>query len=148
MTQKRSDFSSLLANPALGVGLVVVLAMAIRLKGVSWGLPYQYDPDEHYFVDPAVRFVTTGDLNPRWFGHPGSTTMYALGLAYFVYWVIGHAAGWFPDLESFARSFSTNPTTFYLIGRAVALATLAVPLTYMVARMVGPGRVGSASSSP
>jgi 4-amino-4-deoxy-L-arabinose transferase-like glycosyltransferase len=124
------------------VGVLVVLAVIIRMRGVSWGLPYLYDPDEHYLVDPAVRFVITGDLNPHWFAHPGSTVIYSLGLAYFVYWLIGHALGWFPDLQSFATLLSTNPTSFYLIGRMLNIfyAALAIPLTYAICtRMAGRG---------
>jgi len=122
--------------------VLVVLAVIIRMRGVSWGLPYLYDPDEHYLVDPAVRFVLTGDLNPHWFAHPGSTVIYSLGLAYFVYWLVGHALGWFPDLQSFATLLSTNPTSFYLIGRMLNIlyAALAIPLTYAIcSKMAGRG---------
>jgi len=114
----------------------------IRLRGVTWGLPYLYDPDEHFLVDPAVRFVTTGDLNPHWFVYPASTVMYTLGLAFFVYWVVGHFVGWFPDLQSFGALFWTNPTSFYLIARtlAVVLSVLAIPLTYALCRkLAGTG---------
>ena len=72
---------------------------------------------------PEVRFVITGDLNPHSFFYPGSTIMYTLGLAYLSYWIVGHFAGWFPDLQSFSMLFATNPTSFYLIGRVVAIVT-------------------------
>ena len=58
----------------------MLVGFVLRLRGITWGLPYLYDPDEHFFVDPAVRIVTTGDLNPHWFGHPGSTVIDLLGL--------------------------------------------------------------------
>jgi len=96
-----------------------------------------------------VRFITTGDLNPHWFVYPASTIMYTLGLAYFVYWNVGHFLGWFPDLPAFAISFSTNPTSFYLIARvlAIALATLGIPLTYVLCRkMAGKGAALTAAA--
>lgn len=139
---KRAAIVSLVTRPVVLVGAVVLVGFLLRLRGITWGLPYLYDPDEHFFVDPAVRIVTTGDLNPHWFGHPGSTVIDLLGLAYGVYWVVGHFVGWFPDRQSFATLFSTNPTSFYLIGRilAVVLSILAIPLTYALCRrMAGEG---------
>ena len=42
--------------------------------------PYFYDPDEPLFVIKAVELLTDGTLNPRWFGHPGTTTIYLTSL--------------------------------------------------------------------
>jgi len=139
---KRPNVLGFLTRPAFLVGMVMLVGLLLRLRGVTWGLPYLYDPDEHYIVDPAFGLVIRGDLNPRSFFYPGSTIMYLLGLAYLVYWMVGHFAGWFPDLQSFAALFWANPTSFYLIARllAIVLATLAVPLTYAVCRrMAGQG---------
>lgn len=128
----------LIANPILLMCVVTLAGFLLRLRGVTWGLPHLYDPDEPTLVDPAVRFVTTGDLNPHWFGYPGSSIMYLLGLAYLCYWLLGHLLGWFPDLQSFATLFWTDPTSFYLIARilTIALATLTIPLTYAIGRRV------------
>ena len=146
---KRRGVSGFATGPIVLVGVITLVGVLLRLRGVTWGLPYLYDPDEHLLVDPAVRFVTTGDLNPHSFIYPGSTVMYALGLAYCVYWIAGHFLGWFPDLQSFATLFSTNPTSFYLIGRvlAIVLATLAIPLTYALCRrMAGKGAALAAAT--
>src|SRR3990172_9215652 len=122
----KSSPLSIITGPVFLVSAVTLVGLLLRLRGVTWGLPHLYDPDEPFFVDTAIRFVTTGDLNPHWFGHPGSTVMYLLGLAYFVYWLLGYQLGWFPDLQSFAALFFTDPTNFYLIGRTlmIVLATL------------------------
>lgn len=133
---------ALALSPVALVGVVILVAVVLRLRGITWGLPYLYDPDEHFLVDPAVRFVTTGDLNPHSFFYPGSTIMYALGLAYFAYWLVGYFAGWFPDLQSFGELFSSNPTSFYLIARiiAIVMAALSIPLVYVLTRrMAGNG---------
>jgi 4-amino-4-deoxy-L-arabinose transferase-like glycosyltransferase len=139
---KRPRLPELVTSPIVLVGVIVLASVIIRLRGITWGLPYLYDPDEHFLVDPAVRFVTTGDLNPHWFAYPASTIMYTLGVAFLGYWLVGHVVGWFPDLHSFATLFWTDPTSFYLIARVVAivLATLAIPLTYLLCRsMSGKG---------
>ena len=31
---------------------------------------------------PAARMAWKGDANPQWFGHPGSTVIYPLAIAY------------------------------------------------------------------
>jgi 4-amino-4-deoxy-L-arabinose transferase-like glycosyltransferase len=150
LLMKRLPASRFRGDPTvLLVGVVILIGVLLRLRGVTWGLPYLYDNDEHFLVDPAVRFVTTGDWNPHSFFYPGSTIMYAIGLAYLVYWIVGHFVGWFPDLQSFATLFSTNPTSFYLIGRiiAIVLATLAIPLTYSLCRrMAGKGAALAAAT--
>jgi 4-amino-4-deoxy-L-arabinose transferase-like glycosyltransferase len=37
---------------------------------VRWGLPYDFHPDEHTIVDPALRMWDTGDLNPHFWYYP------------------------------------------------------------------------------
>lgn len=132
----RSAVRATLTSPTGLLWVIVLLGVLIRLRGVTWGLPYLYDPDEHFLVDPAVRFVTTGDLNPHWFVYPASTVMYTLGFVFLLYWVVGYFVGWFPDLQSFGALFWANPTSFYLIARTVAigLASLAIPLTFLLCR--------------
>ncbi|MGD9346180.1 MAG: hypothetical protein PVH84_09980 [Candidatus Aminicenantes bacterium] len=60
--------------------LILLFAAIIRLIGVDYGLPYLYFPDEHHFTYPAFRILTDGDLNPHWFGHPGSIVIYVLAV--------------------------------------------------------------------
>ena len=51
---KYSRVWELITSPVALVGAIVVVGVMIRLRGVTWGLPYLYDPDEHFLVDPAV----------------------------------------------------------------------------------------------
>ena len=48
---------------------ILVMALAIRLVGIDYGLPYVYYTDEAPIVNHAVAFGT-GDLNPHAFDHP------------------------------------------------------------------------------
>lgn len=137
-------------GPGVLLGVVALAGLLLRLRGVTWGLPYLYDPDEHFLVDPAVGFVTSGgNLNPHSFFYPGTTIMYLLGLAYFGYWVVGHFAGWFPDLQVFAGTFASTPSSFYLIARILAatLSTVSIPLVYGLGRtMAGTGAALAAAT--
>jgi len=123
--------------------LIILLTFFLRIYGINFGLPYLYNPDEPTFVSRAMHFGT-GDLNPHWFGHPGSTLMYILFLLYGVYFVLGHLLGIFPDWQSFETLFQTDPTTFYLIGRTttVLFGTLTVFLVYLIAKKIYNKKVG------
>lgn len=50
--------------------VVMAIAMALRLWGISFGLPYTYIPDEPGYVAVALKMLHTGDLNPHWFQVP------------------------------------------------------------------------------
>jgi hypothetical protein len=62
--------------PVLAMLLALVAFSGVaHLSALHRDLPLQ-EPDESAFVRPAVRIAATGDLNPQWFGHPGSTVIY------------------------------------------------------------------------
>lgn len=101
----------------------------------TWGLPrnlpYANEADESIFVDRAIVMLHTGDWNPRWFGHPGSTIFYPL-LAIYRLWTLGDS-GAHPDLAAW---FAAEPAPFYYLARllSVAYTLLAFPLTYQIGR--------------
>ena len=55
----------------------MVLSSVAHLWALRRFLPVP-EIDEPFFVRPAVQFAGTGDPNPGWFGHPGSTVIYPL----------------------------------------------------------------------
>ncbi|MEO8083911.1 MAG: hypothetical protein ABI780_08820 [Ardenticatenales bacterium] len=61
---------------------IVAALMAAAAALLSWGivrdLPRLVEADEVATVRRAVVLAATGDPNPRWFGHPGSTYHYPL----------------------------------------------------------------------
>ena len=118
--------------------LVLCAAVALRAYGLAFGLPFLYDFDEPTFSDRAFLMIQTGDFNPHWFGHPGTTTIYSLALAYALYGLVGIAAGWFASWPDVIQQYWWDPSGFILIGRAViaAFGILMVVLTYAVARRV------------
>ncbi len=128
----------------LTIWLIAALAFGLRMWGAQFGLPHLYHPDEHLFVEPAVRVITEGDLNPHWFGHPGSTLMYLLAMIYGVIFLGGKLIGIFPNVEVFTALLKSNPTVFYLAGRTVtALAgTASVVLVYHITLRIFDRRTG------
>jgi len=101
--------------------------------GLQRNLPYLSEADESVFVERAVVMISTGDWNPRWFGHPGSTIFYPLIAIYQLWYFLYGAA--MPDLATW---FATEAWLFYYLARllSVAYTLLAIPLTYQVGRRV------------
>jgi hypothetical protein len=126
------------ALAALGTGVL------LRLVGVDWGLPFIYDPDEPDFVGRAVRMLATGDLDPGWFGHPGTTTIYSFLLA-IGGWVLASGQGLAAALDRYA----VEPSPFFLVARltVVAFAAGALALTWQLARRAAAARDEDAGSS-
>jgi len=114
---------------------IIALSLFIHLRGLSHDLPAP-GADEPYFVLPAARMAWRGDLNPRWFGHPGSTVIYPLAFAYRAREVLFHGAPLFGEASSIAQRFRTDPTSFYEIGRlwVILLSVATIPLLFFVAR--------------
>jgi len=81
------------------------------------GLPFLYDPDESVFVVRAGSILANRDLNPHFFGHPGTPTIYLLSALYAVIYLIGSIFGEFHGAESFRFVYYQDPTLFYLSGR-------------------------------
>jgi 4-amino-4-deoxy-L-arabinose transferase-like glycosyltransferase len=116
--------------PALG--LLLVVALALRLWGIKQGLPYSYNADEAtHFVPRAVGFFGH-NLNPNYFLNPPAYSY----LLYIVFEL------WFGSADAVARAYATDPTTVFVIARVVAavLGSLSVWLTYVFAgRLFGRG---------
>lgn len=129
------------AAPIFGV---LVAALLLRLDGVGFGLPALYDPDEPIFVLTALKLLRDHSLNPQWFGHPGTTTIYALAGVEAANFLIGQASGRFSDAQAFAREVYADPSVAFLPARLfiVALGVASVGLTFWVGWRASGYRVG------
>ncbi len=124
--------------------LVFALALALRLWGIGWGLPYLYHPDEFQVVAPYLRMVKTGDLNPHWFIYP-SLPLYINGAVYGLYFLLKLALGRFHGVEDITiphvlimgSGIIGDPKIFW-IGRMVSIlfGLGAVYLSYRCAKLV------------
>jgi 4-amino-4-deoxy-L-arabinose transferase-like glycosyltransferase len=115
------------------VAAATAAAFGLALTGFWKDLPYSPDVDEPLFVLPAVKMAATGDLNPHWFGHPGSTVMYPIAALVRVrHALVGDG--------TIQETWNADPSPFFVLGRLlmVALAVASVPLVYAVGRRVGP----------
>lgn len=119
--------------------LIVLVGLALRLIGLSYGLPAVFNSDEPHLVNLAVSFGK-GTLRPDLFKYP---TFYSYALfagfgALFLFW---SGAGLRKSVGDFGAFFAWNPTPFYLIARALsAAASLAaiVPVHRAAATFLGP----------
>ena len=122
-----AGLSAAIGWAGLVVLAILVLAACLRLKGLSWGLPYAYqDPDEKVVLLGAFR-IARGHLNPEFFYYP-SMLFTMIGS---VTWLVSKF--YFPHGATLISpvTFITNPTPYYLIGRAV-VAACGVTSVYLV----------------
>jgi hypothetical protein len=123
--------------------VVVGVALALRAWGIGFGLPHTYHPDEHQYVETALR-VLGGDLNPGRFNNP-SLYKYTLAVADAPWLAVGRASGAYPSVAAFAEHALADPTAPYLLGRFVTalIGALTVALVYVLGRESYSRRAGA-----
>lgn len=112
---------------------ILVLAVAVRVFGVNFGLPNLYHADEPIVVNHAMAYGT-GDLNPHFFKIPPLTS-YLLFICYGIFYLLGSATGLFHSLRDFEYLFYFEPTLFYLIARVVFGVFLGTASAYVLYRL-------------
>jgi len=101
---------------------VLILAAALRLWGIGYGLPWLfYFHDEPQVVLRALRFGT-GDFNPHFFIWPGTLLLNLAFLSFAGLFVFGRLAGWWTGKAAFAAAYFRDPTAFYLLPRLTSVA--------------------------
>jgi hypothetical protein len=115
--------------------IILLAALVLRLWSVAFGLPALTDPDELMFELGAYRMIDGGQLNPEWFGHPATTTMYMLALIDVAVLGLGLATGRFTSVENFAAAIYADPGILVLPHRIaiVLIAVAGVALAYRLA---------------
>ncbi len=123
---------------------IIVAALALNIGGIQRNLPIFPEIDEPTFVLPAVNIAATGDLNPGWFGHPGSTVIYPLAGVYHIWNTLVHGGTLFRPDPSLLTTFQSNESEFYLLGRILTIfyGVMTIPLVYLIGRRVFGQRVG------
>lgn len=132
--------------------LTLLLALTIRTIGIDFGFPYFYLPEEWFFIPTAQRILVTGDLNPHWFGFPGSFITYLLAMLFAVILVFtsifkisfGYVDSPNNFLTVFQKAALSYPLMFYLIGRLlmVLFAVITVYLVYLLCKKVFNRTIG------
>ncbi len=118
----------------LALAGVLLGALALRLWGIRYGLPFSYNADEAgHFVPLAVGFFGHG-LDPHYFlNPPGYTELIA---AVYAVWFRGRAA--------VEHAYAHDPTEVFLVARVTVavLGTLAVWLLHLAGARLFDRRVG------
>lgn len=122
------------------LGLIVLIALVLRLWGVTFGLPGKYRPDEEYLVGTSLGFLSPGtDYDPHFFIYP-SFFFYILGLVFASCKWGSESLGMLPPggFMQFLADFGFAPG--HLIGRATSVffgAIAVLPLFHLVRRSSG-----------
>lgn len=124
--------------PMLIVLEMTIVGLLLGMWGIKKHLPYIPEVDESTFVTSAVRMASSGNLNPNWFGHPGSTTLYPLALGSHIWYATTQNGDLLvpnPDLQT---HFDRHISDYYLMGRLLSLlyAVLTLPVTYLLGKRV------------
>ena len=117
--------------------MIVAVSCGIHAFNLRTDLPTP-EPDEPWFVLPAVQMATNGDPNPHWFGHPGSTVIVPLAAAFRASDIVLHNGPVFGPAPLLASRFRADPTPFYLLARiwSAAFGVGAVVLVFLLGRKV------------
>ncbi|MBN1593088.1 MAG: glycosyltransferase family 39 protein [Candidatus Coatesbacteria bacterium] len=122
---------------------IIGIAAGVFLSGIRKDLPYSHEIDENIYVDLAVKMVSTGDMNPRWFGNPGSTVIYPL-VFLFKLWTAGEYGGGLIGANPIiVHAYAADQTEYYILGRmlTVLYALLSILMTYLVGKRLFGERV-------
>lgn len=118
------------------LGLILAVALALRLHMIGFGLPSMYDPDEPFFILKAYEMLDGRTLNPHWFGHPGTTTLYLVMLVEVGVVLVGLLLGQWSGVNEFATAVYADPGLVFIPAR-VCMALIGVGcvwLTYVAGR--------------
>jgi 4-amino-4-deoxy-L-arabinose transferase-like glycosyltransferase len=120
----------------LAIGVLFLIALALRVVGLKTGLPYVYNADENSHFVPRAIGMFGHSLNPDYFINPPAFTYVIHAL---------FAVRWGTDPAAVGGAFAVSPTEAFTIARGASafLGALAVPLTAIAgARLFEDRRVG------
>lgn len=111
-----------------------LIAVGLRLAGITWGLPNTFNSDEPHHINLAVSFGG-GSLNPYSFKYPTLWPM-LLFISYGFYFLAWSCFGLKAAVGQFASLYVWEPSGFYLIGRglSVVFSLAAVVMMWVLER--------------
>ena len=101
---------------------LLLFASLTYLWGVRRDLPHAPGSDEVDFILIAAQMSASGDLNPHWFGHPGSPFIYAYAAALHLANALENDGPWLAAYPALPRYLERNRGTAILLGRLVSVA--------------------------
>lgn len=135
-------------HTALCLGLTLLIS-TLYFRGIQGDLPYIPEVDEPTFVVAAGRIAQTGDLNPGWFGHPGSTIVYPLAVFYRLWNLLQGHTVIFTGVYALPWDYRIEHAPYYSLGRLLSVGYLliSVPLLYQLGRRLGGVVTGLAGTA-
>jgi len=126
------------------LALIVLLALGLRLHGIGFGLPSLNDPDEPLFMMTAFEMLKHRTLNPSWFGHPATTTFYALALVLLGVAGFSIGSGRYAGIKAFGDAAYADPGIAFLPARMLmaAFGVACVWLVHRIGRRLGGEKLG------
>lgn len=140
--------------PTLLLGLILLLAAALRLSAIDFALPYVYHPDEDALVLPAMNILKTGDFNPLRMDY-GSFFLYLMTFVHLLVYLWSARSGYIGSVDQLVipergwyPGIYPHPE-YVLAGRflSVAFGLLLVVLVYLLATRLGNRRMGLAAAA-
>jgi hypothetical protein len=129
------------------LGLILLVALGIRVWGIGFDLPNLYQPDEDAVIMPAINILKTGDLEPSRLEY-GSFQIYLLTGVFTAVYLYLARSGLFADPEQLTiYERGSYPLVygfpqFYIAARltSAVFGMLIVLLIYMLVRRLGSQR--------
>jgi hypothetical protein len=128
------------------LALIIVLAIATRVAGISFGLPNLYHVDEARFAKISITYFT-GDLNPHFFHVPSLHTYAVTGL-WGAYYLGGKITGKFTSIAHFVEAFEEDATSQVILARflSVLLSVGTILVVFYLGKIMYNPRVGVLAS--
>ena len=131
----------------MALAVIVVGGVVLRVRGLAYGLPAVYNPDEIAIMSRALGFAK-GDLNPHNFLYP-SLYFYALFGWVAASFAVDWALGVFGSVAQFQQSLFVDPTAIYVAGRSLSVlcGALAILATWRLGSRFADDRTGLAAAA-
>jgi len=116
---------------AWALGGIFVLALAVRVWGLDFGLPHtQARPDETFIIG-LVLALYSGNALPQYYDYPWFF-VWLSAIASLTYYVWGLATGAFGSLAEMAASYELRWAPFFMINRALSafFGAATIPVLY------------------
>jgi 4-amino-4-deoxy-L-arabinose transferase-like glycosyltransferase len=132
------------------LAVVFFLALALRLWGIGFALPYDFTADEPHHIVQALK-IGAGEGGPllrAWHTVGKGGLDYLLFFEYGILFLFWRVTGRVGGAEEFALRYLEDPTAFYLLGRLTIalLGALTCLVVYWAGKRMFDDRVGLGAS--
>jgi len=122
ITPCRMNFKNRISLRSSPIVYLLCIGFLLRLWNIDWSLPEVYE--EAYPLTVSWKFWNWSDpgidLNPHFFNYP-ALIFYLNFLIQVVHYIVGHIFGSFPTLNQFQSAYSSDPSSFVIMGRGIGI---------------------------